>query len=283
MMRIILIGAGGQLGTALSNRLIGEIVPLGRAEVEIADARRVGNVLREASPDLVINAAAFNFVDRAEQEPARAFAVNALGPRFLAESCARLGVPLVHVSTDYVFGSAAGHAAPYTEDDPPGPLSEYARGKLAGEGFVQAACPRHYILRTCGLYGRATSPGKGNFVETMLRLGRERGKVSVVDDQWCTPTAASDLAGWIAELIVTQKYGLYHATNAGSTTWFRFACEIFRLAGMPVELTPITTAEFGARAARPAYSVLDGSRLAAAIGHPVRPWQEALVDYLRVR
>jgi dTDP-4-dehydrorhamnose reductase len=172
---------------------------------------------------------------------------------------------------------------PYTELDLPGPLSEYARSKLAGENFVRAACPKHFVVRTCGLYGKASSPGKGNFVETMLRLGRERGAVSVVDDQWCTPTSAADLAEAIAELISTNKYGLYHATNSGSTTWCGFATEIFRLAGLAVELKPITTAQFGARAGRPAYSVLEGSKLAATIGRPMRPWQAALEEYLRSR
>jgi dTDP-4-dehydrorhamnose reductase len=231
----------------------------------------------------VINAAAYNFVDRAEDERDRASAVNALGPRHLAESCASLDIPLDHVSTDYVFGQDAGRRIPYSEADHPGPLSEYARSKLAGENSVRDVCPKHFIVRTCGLYGRASSPGKGNFVETMLRLGRERGAVSVVDDQWCTPTSAVDLADAIAGLIATDNYGLYHATNAGSTTWCGFATEIFRLAGLAVDVKPITTAQFGARAGRPAYSVLDSSKLAATIGRPMRPWQEALADYLRSR
>ena len=148
---------------------------------------------------------------------------------------------------------------------------------------MQAACPNHFILRTCGLYGRAVSPGKGNFVETMLRLGRERGAVSVVDDQWCTPTAAADLAGWIGELVASGKFGLYHATNSGSTTWCRLAREVFRCAGMTVDVTAITTADFGAKARRPSFSVLDYSKLEAVLGHRLRPWEEALADYLQSR
>lgn len=282
-MRIALIGADGQLGTALTGRLAGQIVPLGRAALEIADPGQVDRVLRQAAPDLVINAAAYNFVDRAEDERERAFAVNAQGPRFLAETCNSLGIPLVHIGTDYVFGQDPARTTPYREADRPGPLSQYAESKLAGEGFVQAGCPKHFVVRTCGLYGKAASPGKGNFVETMLRLGRERGTVSVVDDQWCTPTSAVDLAGWMAELVATEKYGLYHATSAGSTTWCRLAREIFRIARMSVEVKPITTAQFGAKAARPAYSVLDCSKLAATIGHALRPWEEALADYLKNR
>ena len=282
-MRIVLIGAGGQLGTALSGQLKGEIIRPGRDALDIADAVSVADVLTRSQPELVINAAAYNFVDRAEDESERASAVNALGPKHVAESCAALDIPLVHVSTDYVFGQAAGRRIPYHESDLPGPSGEYARSKLAGENFVRDVCPKYFVVRTCGLYGRAVSAGKGNFVETMLRLGRERGAVSVVDDQWCTPTSAADLADAIAGLIPTNKYGLYHATNAGSTTWFGFAAEIFRLAGLEVKMKALTTAQFAARAGRPAYSVLDSSKLAATIGHPMRPWQEALADYLRSR
>jgi dTDP-4-dehydrorhamnose reductase len=282
-MRIVLIGAAGQLGTALGARLSGQIIPLGREAIDISDAGSVRDALPRTQPELVINAAANNFVDRAEDESGRAFAVNALGPQYVAEACASLGVPLVHVSSDYVFGQDADRKTPYRESDPPAPLSAYARSKLEGERLVQAASPNHYVLRTCGLYGRALSPGKGNFVETMLRLGRERGAVAVVDDQWCTPTAAADLAGWIAELVATGKFGLYHATNSGSTTWCRLAREIFCCAGMTVEVKPITTSDFGAKARRPAYSVLDCSKLEAAIGHRLRPWEEALAEYLEKR
>lgn len=282
-MRIVLIGAGGQLGTALTRRLEGQIVPHTRKALDLGDPDRLNDALVAATPDLVINAAAYNFVDRAEDEREQASAVNSHGPAALARSCAALDVPLVHVSTDYVFGNDARRAAPYVETDAPGPVNEYGCSKLAGEKFVQAVCPKHYILRTCGLYGRAVSAGKGNFVETMLRLGRERGTVSVVDDQWCTPTSANDLAGWIAALVATGKYGLYHATNSGSTTWCGLAREIFRIAGMQVEVRPITTAQFGAKARRPGYSVLDCTKIATAIGQPLRPWEEALADYLQDR
>ena len=282
-MKIVLIGAGGQLGTALTKRLGEVILPLGRDALDLSDADSVRPVLTREAPHLVINAAAYNFVARAEDESEKAFVINARGPWALARACRDRDIPLVHVSSDYVFGRDTGRTVPYVESDAPGPQSQYARGKLAGEVFVQTVCPKHFILRTCGLYGRAVSPGKGNFVETMLRLGKERGAVSVVDDQWCTPTSAADLARWIAELIATDKHGLYHATNSGSTTWCRLAREIFRQAGMTVEVTPITTARFGAKAPRPAYSVLDCTKLAQAVGHPLRPWQEALAEYLASR
>jgi dTDP-4-dehydrorhamnose reductase len=282
-MRTILIGAGGQLGTALTVLFKGRVVPVGRDMLDMSDATQIRRAIPELKPELVINASAYNFVDRAEDEPDQAYAVNATGPRVLAETCSQLGVPLVHVSTDYVFGGVREPSAPYFETDSPSPNSQYSRSKREGEEFVQAECPRHFVVRTCGLYGKANSPGKGNFVQTMLRLGRERGAVSVVDDQTCTPTAAVDLAAAIGELVPTRKFGLYHATNAGQTTWCGFAKEIFRQAGMNVAVTPITTAQFKAKAARPSYSVLDGAKLAGVIGHAQRPWQAALADYLKNR
>jgi dTDP-4-dehydrorhamnose reductase len=280
-MKTLLIGSGGQLGTAFTKRLKGEVVSLGSQDINIADAEQVQRIIPELHPDLVINAAAYNFVDKAEDEYEQAYAVNGLGPKALAETCDHLGVPLVHVSTDYVFGGVQAAQRPYVESDSPTPTSQYARSKRAGEEFVLSQGKKHFVVRTCGLYGNAVSPGKGNFVKTMLRLGRERGAVSVVDDQYCTPTAAVDLAAAIIELIPTGKYGLYHATNSGNTTWCGFAKEIFRLAGLNVVVTPITTAQFNAKAPRPSYSVLDCSKLEAAIGHPLRPWQEALAEYIQ--
>jgi dTDP-4-dehydrorhamnose reductase len=255
---------------------------LSRTEADVSDAAGVSAALDAAKPDLVINATAYNFVDKAEDEPERAYAVNSLGPRNLAMWCANNEVPLVHVSTDYVFGLDGPRDTPYIETDLPGPLGAYAVSKLAGEAFVRAHCPQHYVVRTCGLYGRATSPGKGNFVETMLRLGKERGAVSVVDDQWCTPTSAVDLARAIARLIETGRFGLYHATNSGATTWCRLAAEVFRLAKLTVEVRPITTAEYPTKARRPPSSVLDTAKLAGVCGG-LPPWQEAVAAYLRER
>jgi dTDP-4-dehydrorhamnose reductase len=282
-MRIVLFGASGQLGTALSNLLVDDVIPVPHARADLAERSRVIAALDELAPDLVINAAAWNFVDRAEDEPEQAYAVNALGPRTLAQWCAGRDVPLVHFSTDYVFGRDRARITPYVETDAPGPLGAYAVSKLAGEAFVRAICTRHFVVRTCGLYGRSGSAGKGNFVETMLRLGHERGEVSVVDDQWCTPTWASDLAWGVARLIQTNDYGLYHATNSGATTWRRMAVEIFRRAGLDVTVRPITTAEYPTKARRPAFSVLDCSRLASKIGGLLPPWEAGLAEYLEQR
>lgn len=283
-MRIALIGAHGQLGTALSRTLASdELIPLAHNAIEITESSSVHSALETHRPELVINTAAYNLVDKAEDEPLQAYAVNALGARILAQSCAALNSTLVHISSDYVFGLAGARETPYAESDAPGPQSAYAVSKLTGEYFVRALCPRHFVIRTCGLYGRASSPGKGNFIETMLRLGRERGAVSVVDDQFCTPTAALDLARAIANLIRTDQFGLYHATNGGSTTWCRLAIEAFRQTGMQVQVTPITTVQFNAKANRPPYSVLDCTRLEQTIGRAMPPWPDALQEYLSER
>ncbi len=288
-MRVALIGASGQLGSDLLPRLqaVGhEVVPLRHADIEITDAAKVAEVLGPLPLDLVINAAAYNLVDRAEEEPDVAYSVNGFGPRNLARLCEVHGWRLLHLSTDYVFGGIPDRPGqPWTESDVPQPAGGYAISKLAGEHFVQAECSRHFVVRTCGLYGLAAlrGAGKGNFVETMLRLGRERRQLKVVDDQRCTPTATSDLADALVRLIATDAFGLYHATNSGSLTWCEFAREIFRQTRLEVEVTPITTAEFGAKAHRPSFSVLDCSKLASVIGGSLPDWQDALASYLASR
>ena len=284
-MRIALIGARGQLGTALQSTLTGDVVPLDRTRIDIGDPESVTSCLSEIEPDVVINAAAYNFVDRAETDTDDAHRVNTLGPKLLAEYCESHGAAIVHVSTDYVFSGVTGNAketrcTPYTERDSPDPLSVYGASKLAGEQQVRSICPRHFVLRTCGLYGTATTPGKGNFVKTMLRLANERDEIRVVDDQRCTPTSTADLAEWIANLLRTDAYGLYHATNSGDCTWCEFAREIFRIAESPVSVVPITSAEFAAAAERSSYAVLDCTKLQTVLETTFRPWQQALAAYV---
>ena len=283
-MRTAVIGAAGQLGRDLIDQLGPQAIPLTHLDIDLTDAESVRRVLGGLSPSAVINAAAFNLVDAAEDRPADAFAVNAFGVRELSMVCRELGCVLVHFSTDYVFGLDADRARAYAEHDAPGPLSVYALSKLTGEYFVRSICPRHFVVRTCGLYGLHGSGGKGrNFVETVLRVGRERGHMRVVNDQRCTPTYTADLARATCQLVATDAFGLYHWTNSGSCTWHEFACEIFRQAGVAVECVPITTEQFGARAARPKYSVLQSDKFAGlGFGSP-RPWNEALRDYLTSR
>jgi dTDP-4-dehydrorhamnose reductase len=280
-MRVAVVGAAGQLGTALAATRppADTLVPLTHAEIEIRNVDSVDAALSAVGADCVINAAAYNFVDRAEDEAELAHAANALGPQNLARWCARHNAILVHVSTDYVFSDDA-RRIPHVETELPSPASVYARSKLVGEEFVRAECPSHFVVRTCGLYGRAQTAGKGNFVRTMLRMASEGRPLKVVDDQHCTPSFAADIASAIWRLLPTRQFGLYHATNAGETTWHGFACEIFRAAGLSANITAIPSRDFPQKAKRPAYSVLDCSKLTATIGASFTTWQDALDRYV---
>jgi dTDP-4-dehydrorhamnose reductase len=283
-MRTVVLGAPGQLGRDLVPRLSGEVVPLGRADVDIADATALRAKLTTLRPGVVVNCAAYNFVDRAESEPAAAFAVNAWAVRELAAVCRDLDATLVHFSTDYVFGLDASRPNPLTEADLPGPVGVYGLSKLAGEYLVRGACPKHFVIRTCGLYGVWGSGGKGgNFVETMLRVAGQGKPLRVVNDQRCTPSFTADVAAATGQLIQTGAFGVYHVTSAGDCTWYEFAREIFRAANVRADVTPITSAEFGAAARRPAYSVLSNERLRGAGLTPPRHWTEALAAYLAER
>jgi dTDP-4-dehydrorhamnose reductase len=283
-MRYAVLGSMGQLGRDLCPRLQGEVSALTRQQAELTSSQSLHATLNSLRPDFVINCAAYNQVDAAESEPARAFAVNAWAVRDLALMCRDLGSALVHFSSDYVFGLDPAHAVPYTESDAPGPLSVYGLSKLAGEYLVRSLCPRHYVIRTCGLYGVWGSGGKGgNFVETMLRLAGQGKPLRVVSDQRCTPSYTADIAAATTELIKRGHYGLYHLTNSASCSWFEFAQAIFQLSGKQADLSPITSQEYGAAARRPAYSVLSLEKL-LAMGLPApRRWQEALQAYLLER
>lgn len=283
-MKIAMLGANGQLGRDLCPRLAGEVVPLTRAEIDLERSDTIKPHLAAVRADVVVNCAAYNFVDRAESEPEAAFRSNAWGVRELALACRDLDCRLVHLSTDYVFGLDADRRTPLTEDDPPGPVSVYGLSKLAGEYLVRSACPRHLVVRTCGLYGVWGSGGKGgNFVETMLRVAEQGKPLRVVNDQRCTPTYTADLAEAVAALIRRGSEGLFHVTSAGDCTWYELAAEIFRQSGVKADLTPITSSEFGAAARRPPYSVLAVEKLVReGISQP-RPWQDALAVYLRER
>lgn len=279
-MRIAVIGAYGQLGSDLVPALGDGAISLGHADVELTDPASIAAALGNRQPSHVVNCAAYNLVDKAEEEPEAAFRVNAFGTRNLAQWCARSNVVLMHISTDYVFGLDPERRTPWFESDAAGPVSAYGASKLAGEQFVRSICPRHFVVRTCGLYGKNAARGKGNFVETMLRLGRERPELKIVSDQRCTPTSTADLAIALAKLVRSDAFGLYHATNSGDCSWFEFALEIFRQAKLPVKTLPVLAADYGAKARRPDYSVLECSKLANAIGGPLPPWHDALSRYL---
>jgi len=278
-MRVAVVGAGGQLGAELVDRLGAQAVPLTHADIEIADRDSVRRALSAAGPDAVVNCAAWNLVDQAEQEPEAAFRVNAVGPRLLAVDCAERAIPLLHVSTDYVFGLDT-PTRPLRESDLPAPVNVYGASKLAGEHCVRSASPRHLVVRTCGLYGRPGTGSKGNFVRTILKLARERDELRVVNDQRCTPTSACDLAAALVDLLATEASGTFHAVNSGDCTWHELAAATVEQAGLSTRVVPVATAEFPRPARRPAYSVLDCSRLEATIGRPLPPWRDALGRYL---
>jgi dTDP-4-dehydrorhamnose reductase len=219
-------------------------------------------------------------VEDCESDPERAYAVNALGARNLATVTQDLGAVFIHVSTDYVFDGRKG--SPYTEEDLPLPLNVYGNSKLAGEYFVRAANERHVVLRTSALYGRKPCRAKGgnNFVELMLRLGRERGEVRVVASETVTPTSTRDLARQVVALSQAGAYGLFHATAEGSCSWHEFACEIFAAARLPVRCLVAEPHEFPAKVPRPVYSVLENAKLEQAGLNQFRDWREGLHAYL---
>lgn len=281
-MRVMILGASGQLASALIPALeADQVLALAHTEADIRDAGTVERHARMFRPELLVNAAAFHRVDVCEDEVAESFAVNAVAVRGLARVASELGATLVHFSTDYVFDGA--RREPYRETDTPNPISIYAMSKLAGEQIVQRYANPHFLIRTCGVYGPSHGGQGGNFVEAMLRLARTGGPIRVVRDQVVTPTSAKDLAEALVPLMRSRTYGLYHITNAGQCSWFDFAKEIFRLAGLQPNLQPTTSAEFRAKARRPPYSVLDNEALRRAGFPELRPWQEALADYISHR
>jgi dTDP-4-dehydrorhamnose reductase len=284
-VRCALIGAAGQLGFDLARTfdLPGELIRLTHADLDLLDHDATARVLRELRPTHVVNTAAYNLVDRAEEDRAAAFALNAEAVGALADICQSMEATLAHFSTDYVFEGR--RATPYSEDDTPAPISVYGESKLAGERLALGRCRRAFVFRVCGLFGVARSTGRGgtNFVETMLRLAREGKPIRVVRDQVVGPSYTLDLAPKVWRVLARGPHGVYHLTSAGQTSWYDFAREIFRLSGLAADLTGVTAAEYGARARRPAYSVLNHGRLAALGEDDLRSWPEALAAYLRER
>jgi dTDP-4-dehydrorhamnose reductase len=282
-VKILLIGADGQLGTDLRKILTRhEVIPSTIETLDITKEEQVRTLFQKVLPDLVNNTAAFHVVDRCETEVMSALEVNAYGVRNLALASRNIQATLVHFSTDYVFDGCA--SIPYLETDKPNPLSAYGISKLAGEKFIGYLWEKSFTIRTCGLYGHAGLEGKGmNFVETMLKKGRSGEALRVVNDQRLTPTSTRELARKLAELIETDHYGLYHITANGDCTWYEFAREIFTIIGMDINLAPTTQKEYRAPAMRPAYSVLRNTHLQQLGMDDLKNWRDALRDYLATR
>jgi dTDP-4-dehydrorhamnose reductase len=285
-MKIAIIGADGQLGTDLCKTLSNsEVIPLTQTDIEITSLDSVRKALSHRKPEAIVNTAAFVRVDDCETEPDKAFQVNALGARNVAVVAQELGAKLVHTSTDYVFGGEPEpKRSPYNEFDVPIPLNIYGKSKLAGENLVQHLCNSHFIVRTSSLFGIAGAMGKGgNFIETIIRLAKERDELKVVNDQVFSPTYTPDLAGKIAQLIATEYYGIFHITNSGACSWYEFAREILKLARLKTPITPITSAEYPQKARRPNNSALDNYQLRLLGMSDMRSWQEALKDYMKLK
>jgi dTDP-4-dehydrorhamnose reductase len=282
-VKIAVIGANGQLGAdvaAAFARRGDEVAELTHSEIELANLESVQTCLHSRNAEVVVNTAAMHHVEKCEQDPEGAFAVNALGARNLALATRETGAVLIHISTDYVFDGSK--SEPYVEEDAPLPLNVYGNSKLAGEHFVRTLNPRHYVLRTSAIYGKHPCRAKGglNFVELMLKLGRERGRVRVVDSEFVSPTSTAEIARQIIALSERQEFGLYHATAEGNCSWNGFAKEIFATARLPVQVDVADPSEFPAKVPRPRYSVLENRRLKAAGMNVFQRWEAGLTEYL---
>lgn len=275
MKNVMITGCNGQLGRAMNIALAGDDVKITNTDVgelDITDIDAVLKCVRDIKPDVIVNCAAYTAVDKAESDYDTAFKINALGPRNLSIASTDIGASLVHISTDYVFNGDS--IVPYVEFDRPDPQGAYGRTKLVGEQMVQQFASKFFIFRTAWLYG----DGK-NFVKTMLRLSEDHESVKVVYDQKGSPTSAKELAKAIKSQMFTDNYGLFHATCEGDTNWADFTREIFKLTGKSTEVIPITAAEYGAAAHRPANSILDNYMLRMTANYIFADWHDALKEY----
>ena len=286
-LKALLLGPNGQLGSDIrlahaELRAAVDLVPLARDVLDLEARGEVELVLDGLRFDVLVNCAAYTRVDDAEDDATTAFAVNAHAVREMARGCAAKRARLVHVSTDYVFGGDRARRRPLGEDDPIAPVNVYGASKALGETFARNELEDLVVVRVAALFGAAGAGGRGgNFVETMIRSGTATGSLRVVDDQTVSPTATADVARVIMRMLARGcDPGLYHVVNAGTATWYDFACEIVRRAGVGATVAPCASGEFPVRAERPRYSVLDNTRASAAFG-AMPAWQDALERYLR--
>ena len=280
-MKIMIIGADGQLGTDLCQVIPPEAqIPLTIKDLDITDRTAVERVIGENRPGFVINTAAYHRVDDCEDNVSSAFAVNTVGVKYLAQACRQIDAALVHLSTDYVFDGEK--KSPYVETDNPNPQSVYGVSKYAGELCIKYLLNKYYIVRSTGLYGTAGCLGKGggNFVDNIIKKAEIKPELKVVADEILSPTYTADLAKKIYKLLSTNRYGLYHIVNRGECSWYEFTVEIFRQLKRKVDITPLTSAAYQAKAKRPLYSVLKNEALDKMEMDDLRPWSEALADYL---
>lgn len=277
-MKVLITGCAGQLGHDVAQLLSSKGVAhlaADKADFDLTNPDSVKGFVQAYSPDTVIHCAAYTAVDKAEENSADCYAVNVLGTKNLTDACRNLDVKFVYISTDYVFDGEADK--PYETDAPTNPQSVYGTTKLAGENAVRRFTAKHFIIRTAWVFGKNGS----NFVRTMLRLGKERDIISVVCDQFGSPTYTKDLARLICDMIETDSYGTYHATNEGYCSWAEFAAEIMKQAELDTVVKPITSAEYPAKAKRPMNSRLSKKKLVENGFAPLPDWQDALGRFLR--
>lgn len=275
-MKILVTGAKGQLGTDVVNCLgeMHDVVGMDRNQLDVTNLDECMQVIQSIRPDIVIHCAAFTQVDLAERERDQAYLVNAIGGRNIAIASEEMSAKMVYFSTDYVFDG--NNNVPYQEYDQTNPDSVYGKSKLAGEQFIQSHSTKYFIIRTSWLYGQHGN----NFVKTMLKLSKNRSDLKVVSDQVGSPTYTVDLVKFLADLIETDHYGIYHATNTGSCSWYEFAQTIFEIRNIHINVVPCTTEEYQLAAPRPKYSVLDHTSIQSHGFQDMRPWKEALGEYL---
>ena len=282
-MKVLITGANGQLGTDICHALAKvEVIALTHADADITDMDSIKRAVNLHRPDVIINTAAYVRVDDCETERDKAFKVNTLGARNVAVAAQEAKCKLIHISTDYVFGGVERQIpVPYTEFDTPSPINIYGMSKLAGEELVRSLSSKHFIVRTCGLFGVAGSSGKGgNFVETILKQAKKNNEIKVICDQFLSPTYTKDIAAKIVLLADTEYYGIFHIVNSGVCSWFEFAKEIIRLVGLETIVTPVSSDQYPQKARRPHYSALDSYHIRLLGMGEMRSWQEALRDYM---
>ncbi|MFC2169448.1 dTDP-4-dehydrorhamnose reductase [Acidobacteriota bacterium] len=278
-MRIAIIGADGQLGSDLTKILQDStIFPLFYPDFDITKPERTKRILFSLNPEIIINTAAYHNVDECEANPLKSFSVNSIAVKELVMVCRELNAVFVHFSTDYVFDGEK--RKPYIEEDSPLPLNLYGVSKLSGEYFIRAHLKKHFLIRSCGLYGDSDRFGT-SFVSKILALERKGKTLSIVNDQWVTPTSTIDLAKKVVMLLQSSYYGLYHLTSEGQCTWFEFAEAIFEMLKKKPRLVSVDSATYGAKARRPFYSVLE-NRQAKKMGFSgMMHWKTALENYIR--
>ena len=277
-MKVFVTGIKGQLGYDVMKELEKqglEAVGADIEEMDITDAGSVERVLTETAPDAVIHCAAYTAVDAAEENEEICRKVNAGGTANIARTCGKMGIKMIYISTDYVFDGKG--ERPWEPEDERHPISVYGQTKYEGELAVQAETDKYFIVRIAWVFG---INGK-NFVKTMLRLSETHDRITVVNDQYGSPTYTYDLAKLLVDMVQTEKYGIYHATNEGICTWYEYACEIFKLSGKDMEVVPVTSAEYGAKASRPENSRMSKDKLTVSGFDRLPPWQDALRRYLK--